>query len=227
MIYFFHDIIENLEKGISDSQLFFILAGMKVIQQKEEKAIEYYKKCLALNAASAASHAALAMLYLEKEDLVNAEKHVYKVLEINPKMNNAHFNLAQLLEKRGDTSLAKEAYRKELDNSPNHFKATFNLSRLFRKTNQVLEEETYLNRTIEINPDFPMAYFYLARIYLNRGEKYSEAISLVEEGIGKKPEDKDLALGYFLLADLFNRIGNNAKSLEYAQKGQELAQKIQ
>ncbi len=219
-------IIENLEKGISDSQLFFILGGMKVIQGKDEEAIGYYKETLALNAASAASHAALAMLYLKNEDLVNAEKHVHKVLEINPKMNNAYFNLAQLLEKKGELSLAKEAYSKELENSPNHFKSSFNLSRLFRMTEQVLEEENYLNRTIEINPDFPLAYFYLGRIYLNRGERYEEAISLIKKGIELKPDNKDLPLGYFLLADLYNRTGNNAKSLEYALKGKELAQKI-
>lgn len=219
-------IIENLEKGISDSQFFFILAGMKVIQGKDEEAIRYYKETLALNAASAASHSALAMLYLKNEDLVNAEKHVFEVLEINPKMNNAHFNLAQLLEKKGDLSLAKEAYSKELENFPNHFKSSFNLSRLFRKTNQVLEEENYLNRTIEINPDFPLAYFYLGRIYLNRGEKFQEAISLIKKGIELKPDNKDLPLGYFLLADLYNRIGNETKSLEYALKGQELVQKI-
>ena len=88
----------------------------------------------------------------------------------------------------------------------------------------VLEEENFLNKTIELNPDFAMSYFYLARILMNRGERYDEAVSLVEKGIELKPADKDLPLGYFLLADLYSRLGQNAKSEEYASKGKALAQ---
>ena len=76
---------------------------------------------------------------------------------------------------------------------------------------------------MEINPDFPLSYFYLARIYLNRGEKYQEAISLAQKGIELKPDKKDLPLGYFLLADLYNRLGNYRKASENLQKGKELA----
>ncbi|MCJ7581810.1 MAG: tetratricopeptide repeat protein, partial [Candidatus Aminicenantes bacterium] len=121
---------------------------------------------------------------------------------------------------------AEIEYKKELEYIPHNFKASFNLSRIYRLRGDVANEETYLEETLSINPNFSLGYFYLARIYLNRGEKYQEAISLVEKGIGKKPEGKDLVLGYFLLADLYNRIGNNVKSLEYAKKGQELSQKI-
>jgi tetratricopeptide (TPR) repeat protein len=88
----------------------------------------------------------------------------------------------------------------------------------------VLEEEKYLNKTIEHNPNFPMSYFYLARIYVNRGERYEEAVSLVEKGIELKPKNEDLPLGYFLLADLYNRLGQSAKSEEYASKGKALVQ---
>jgi len=33
-------------------------------------------------------------------------------------------------------------------------------------------------------------------------------------------------LGYFLLADLYNRLGKDSLSREYAQKGRELASKL-
>ena len=115
-----------------------------------------------------------------------------------------------------------EAYRKELEYTPTHFKSSFNLSRLYRLMNQEEKEFTYLQKTIEINPEFPLSYFYLARIYLNRGENYEEAVELVKKGIELKPERKDLPLGYFLLADLYNRLGNQSLSLEYARKGQEI-----
>ena len=77
---------------------------------------------------------------------------------------------------------------------------------------------------MELNPNFPMSYFYLARIYLNRNEDYDKAIALVEKGIGLKPDTKDLPLGYFLLADIYNRLGQQAKSEEYVRKARTLTQ---
>jgi len=217
-------VLNHLEKGISDSQLYFILGGIKVLQKKDDEAIKYYHQCLSLNPSSASSHNALAAIYLHKDDLLNAEKHINSVLELNPKLINANYHLAQLLEKKGELTEAAEAYRKELEYSPNHFKSSFNMSRLYRIFGQEEEELKYLQKTIEINPDFPLSYFYLARIYLNRGEKFEEAIELVKKGIELKPEKKDLPFGYFLLADLYNRLGNESKSLEYAQKGKKLVQ---
>jgi tetratricopeptide (TPR) repeat protein len=217
-------IIETLEKGISDSQFFFILGGMKVMQEKPDEAIRYYKECLSLNPSSSSSHGALAMLYLEKNDLVNAETHVNAVIGMNPNKSNAQYNLALLLEKKGMFEGARDAYRQELENTPRHFKASFNLSRLYRNVGQVDEEFKYLQQTLESNPEFPLTYFYLARIYLNRGEKFEEAVQLVLKGIELEPDEKDLPLGYFLLADLYNRLGDEAKSLEYVRKGRALVE---
>jgi tetratricopeptide (TPR) repeat protein len=65
----------------------------------------------------------------------------------------------------------------------------------------------------------------LARIYLNSGEQYKEAVELVKKGLELNPKEENLPLGYFLLADLYNRLGEPAKSKNYAQKGQALVRK--
>ncbi|NIM02530.1 hypothetical protein GTN66_00015, partial [bacterium] len=119
---------------------------------------------------------------------------------------------------------AAEEYKTELENIPHNFKASFNLSRVYRLLNREGDELQYLKMTIEIAPRFPLSYFYLGRIYLNRGQNFEEAVSLVKKGIDLKPDKKDLPLGYFLLADLYNRLGNDSLSAEYAKKGQELVQ---
>jgi len=86
------------------------------------------------------------------------------------------------------------------------------------------DELATLKKTIEVEPDFPVAYFYLARIRLRRGQDYEEAIALVNKGIELKPVPSELPLGYFLLADLYNRVGDNARSEEYARKGRAAAE---
>ncbi len=209
-----------------DSQINLILGNINNAQRKYDTALAYYKKCMELNPASASAYNAIGGIYVVQNNLDKAEEFLREAEKRNSKLMNLHYYLAQLFEEREDFTQAEIEYKKELENIPHNFKASFNLSRIYRLRGDVANEETYLEKTLSSNSNFSLGYFYLARIYLNRSEKYQEAISLVEKGIDKKPEDKDLILGYFLLADLFNRIGNNAKSQEYALKGQELAQKI-
>lgn len=219
-------LLSIVDALLPDSQINLILGNINYAQKDYDTALTYYKKCMELNPASASAYSAIGGIYVVQKNLDKADEYLREAEKRNPKMMNLHYNLAQLWEERKDFTQAEMEYKKELEYIPHNFKASFNLSRLYRLRGDVSNEETYLEDTLSSNPNFALGYFYLARIYLNRGEKYQEAIALVEKGIGKKPEEKDLILGYFLLADLFNRIGNEAKSLEYAQKGQELAQKI-
>jgi hypothetical protein len=50
---------------------------------------------------------------------------------------------------------------------------------------------------------------------------------MAKKGVDLGPDKSDLALGYFLLADLYNRVGDEAQSREFAQKGQALTAEIQ
>lgn len=218
---FVMSIIDSLPP---DSQLYYVLGNIKNLKEEPEEAIKYYKECIKLNPSSASAYCALGGVYVNQKRLDEAESYLSKAKATNPTLRNLFYNLALLYEERGDLVKAAEAYKQELENIPHNFKACFNLSRVYRKLGDDLEEEKYLNQTMELNPDFAMAYFYLARIYLNRGERYDEAISLVEKGIELKPANKDLPLGYFLLADIYNRLGQQAKSEKYARQGKALVQ---
>ena len=215
-------IIEYLKKGFSDPQLYYQLGTIAFIQKKYDEALRYYDECLSYNSDSAASHNAMAAIYIIREDLAQAESHITSAMAIDPILSNLNYNRAELLEKQGRLEEAAEAYREEIKHSPHHFKASFNLSRLFRIMNRGDEEEKYLRMTMEINPDFPLSYFYLARLFLNRSTDYEEAIRLTQRGIELRPDPKNLPLGYFLLADLYSRLGDTARASEYARKGQEL-----
>jgi arylsulfatase A-like enzyme/predicted Zn-dependent protease len=207
-----------------DSQLYYVLGNIKNLKEEQEEAIRYYKECIKLNPSSASAYCALGGVYVTQEQFEEAEAYLVKAEEHNPTLRNLFYNWALLHEEKGNLIKAADAYKQELENIPHNFKACFNLSRVYRKMGDALEEEKFLNKTIEINPDFAMSYFYLARIYMNRGEQYNEAISLVEKGIELKPAKKDLPLGYFLLADLYSRLGQQGKSEEYARQGRALVQ---
>ncbi len=213
-------VLNKLEILSPDSQVYFVQGNIFYFLKDYENAVFYYKKCLKLNPQSVSACNALGGIYVTQEKLEEAEELLKKAMEINPRLQSVNYNYAQLMEAKGDMEGAIKAYKQELEYIPHNFRAAFNLSRLYRVSERVAEEQVYLEKTIEINPNFPLSYFYLARIFLNRGEKYNEAVSLIEKGIELEPKKEDLPLGYFLLADLYNRMGDYAKSAEYVRKGE-------
>jgi len=220
-------VLDHMAKGFEDSQLYFLLGNLRVRRNDPEKAIPYFEKCLELNPRSASAHNGLAAVYLNREaegDLARAEEQLGAAAAINPTLMSLRYNEAQLREKQGRLDEAADLYRQELEDAPKTYKALYNLSRVYRLMGREDDELETLKRTIEVEPEFPLAYFYLARIHLRRGVNYEEAVALVEKGIELRPAPSDLPLGYFLLADLYNRLGDEARSAEYARKGQAAAE---
>jgi arylsulfatase A-like enzyme/predicted Zn-dependent protease len=217
-------LLDYMAKGFTDPQFYFMLGNMNFIRKNYDRAIPYFERCLSSNADSAGSYNILAAIYIIKDDLGRAEQNLNQALRINPRLSSLHYNKAQIAEKRGRLAEAEAEYLKELEISPKHFKSMYNLSRIFRQTGDTAREEELLDKCLETDPRFPLTYFYLARIYLNRGQRYQEAIDLAKKGLELKPEKSELPLGYFLLADLYNRTGNAALSEENARLGQAAAE---
>ncbi len=212
-------MLDFLKRGLKDSQIYFFLGNLNYRRKKYDAAIPYFRQCLSLNSESASAYNALAAIYYLQDNLAEAEKNSREALRLSPKLSSVHFNLAQIMEKEGRSDAAEAEYKAELDVTPSNFKACYNLARLYRQMGRTDEERAMLEKGVKMAPEFPLNYFYLARLDLNRGENLQEAIDLVLKGIELKPLGKDLALGYFLLADLYNRLGDQAKSEEYARKG--------
>jgi arylsulfatase A-like enzyme/Flp pilus assembly protein TadD len=212
-------VLDYLKKGLKDSQLYFLLGNINYRRKKYDAAIPYFRQCLSLNSESASADNALAAIYYLKDDLAQAESFSREALRLSPKLSSVHYNLAQILEKQGRLAEAEAAYKDELEITPSHLKSCFNLARLYRQTGREEDEKAALERCLRIAPEFALAYFYLARLELNRGRDFQAAVDLVKQGLERKPEGDDLALGYFVLADLYNRLGEAEKSDEYARKG--------
>jgi arylsulfatase A-like enzyme/Tfp pilus assembly protein PilF len=173
--------------------------------------------------AGAAAYDILGASYLAKNDFAQAAENVRRAVALDPQIPNGHYRLGWLAEKQGRLAEAETEYLKEIELSPGHFKALYNLSRVYDRTGQLELERDTLEKCLEADPNFPLTYFYLARLDLARNERIPEAIALVEKGIGLGPEPRELVMGYALLAELYRRAGDDARSREYAAKGQALA----
>ncbi len=216
-------VLDFLKRGFGDAQLYFVLGNMNFLRRDYDRAAPYFEQCLARNPRSAASHNALAAIFINRGDMAKADAHIREALSLDPTLTNAQYNLAQILEAQGRGREAEAAYLREIERMPGHFKALFNLSRLYRALGDEDRELEFLRKAADVDPDFPLTYFYIARILLGRGRDLEEAVTLVRKGLDLKPGKGDLPLGYFLLADLYNRLGDSAKSAEYAVKGRAAA----
>jgi arylsulfatase A-like enzyme/predicted Zn-dependent protease len=219
-------ILDDIARGFEDSQLYFLLGNIKVHHGQPDKAIPYFEKCLEGNPRSASAQNALGAVYLNRDgagDLARAEEHLAAAAAINPTLTSLRYNTAQLREKQGRLDEAADLYLQEIKDAPKSYKALYNLSRVYRQRGREDEELETLRKTINIEPEFPLPYFHVARILLRRGGDYEEAIALAKKGIELRPSPAELPLGYFLLADLYNRVGNNVLSEENARKGQAAA----
>ena len=221
-------VLDYIARGFEDSQLYFLLGNLRGQRNDADRAIPYFEKCLELNPRSASAHNAMAAVYINRDgagDLARAEAHLAAAAAINPTLMSLRYNTAQVLEKQGRLAEAADLYLQEIRDSPKSYKALYNLSRVYRQMGREDEEFETLRKTMEVEPDFPLPYFYTARILLRRGRDYDEAIALAVKGIALRPSPAELPLGYFLLADLYNRVGNSALSEENARKGQAAAAK--
>jgi arylsulfatase A-like enzyme/Flp pilus assembly protein TadD len=215
-------IQEQIKRGFDDPQFYHVLGTLFGLRNQYDKALPYLEECLKKNPRSASAHNVIAAICLNRDDLACAEQHLQAAQSLNPTLLNLRYNLAQLREKQNRLNEAIDLYQQEIADSPTHFRALFNLARLYRLQHREQEEFETLKRALQAERNFPLTYFYIARIHLRRGENFQEAIELVKKGLELKPDKEDIPLGYFLLADLYNRLGDFATSEEYAHKGEQL-----
>ena len=226
-------LVEEAEKTALDSfdfidpngHILYLLGNIRRTQSRYPEAIPYYEQCLALSPESAAAYSGLAGAYFELEDLPAAEDNARKALAINDSLPSMHFTLARIHAERGDPQQAEAEYLRELEISPEEVGTHFNLAMIYRVAGRRVEEERHLTRVLEIDPQNPRGLLFMARIYMNRGENFARAVEMVTAAVAEPLETQDLALGYFLLADLHGRLGDPVKAREYARRAQSLIQR--
>lgn len=222
--------VEEAEKTALDAldfvepnaYIYYLLGNVNRMQGRLPESLTYYEKCLEVNPDSAVAYSGLAGAYFELDDLQAAEQNARKALSLDDSVPSMHFTLASIHEAEGDLQQAAAEYLKEIEVTPEDIGSHFNLAMIYRVVGRVAEEERQLQRVLEINPEYPRGLLFMARIYLNRGENYARAVEMVTAAVAEPLETQDLALGYFLLADLHNRLGDPVKSREYAAKAQSL-----
>jgi arylsulfatase A-like enzyme/tetratricopeptide (TPR) repeat protein len=134
-----------------------------------------------------------------------AEKSLNAILGEHPKFPLAHFHLGLLYEEQGKLQESYREYEKELEFYPDCFVARFNLGRLQLRRGDKEGYMAQMREVVRTAPQNSMGYLFLARGLLQQNADTNEILNLTEKGLSLAKNPAHKAMGYFLLADIYNR----------------------
>ncbi len=145
------------------------------------------------------------MAYLEfnNKNYREAQKWAEKAIEILPDHTPALYLAGHSYKKLGDASSAESVWIKIIKSSPGYVEAYLSLGVLYYEEGRLNEAESVLSKGFGLERRWNEA-FPLALVKINLG-KYSEAINLIKNNFGDKPEKRELkfalGLAYFKTGD--------------------------
>jgi len=213
----------RLASGLKDARMDFLLGTSAEERGDRAAADGWFAKALAEEPTSGGSRSALSEVLLRRGDLDGAAREARQALALDPRIEGAHYCLAAVAERRGRAAEAFEEYGHEIANNAVSERNFQGLMALARRLPRLEDEGALLEESARRHPTAPLPKLYGARNLLDRGRDLESAVRLAESGLELAGSDRESAFGCFLLADLYNRLGDSARSDEFARRGKALA----
>ena len=202
-----------------DAKVSVHLADLRVLSGDRAGAIEMLRQTLPDALFPAVLHNKIGEILMEMKRPSEAEVEFRTALSLDQELRLAQFNLGVALEETGAYGAAAQAYLRELELSPRNLRAHFNLARLLGRAGARAQQIEHLRQVIEIQPDFSNGYLYLAKALLDSGSDPQQAAELAQRGLQLHPDAHGRALGHYVLADAFTRLGREAEARREVQLG--------
>jgi arylsulfatase A-like enzyme/tetratricopeptide (TPR) repeat protein len=206
----FQDVISLCQKALqveSNSTQALELMGNAYMDRKEfEHALPPLQKAATLQAKMTQYRQNLAACFIFLKQYAQAQTILDDIVREFPKFPLVHFNLGVMAEEEGEPALAESRYRKEIEANPGLVPARFNLGKLLLKNGDFDAYMEQMNEIVRLAPEMAEGRLFLARGQLRDPQADLAAVQAnVEIGL-KNTRAPDLqALGWFLMADIFDR----------------------
>jgi len=203
------DVVTLCKRTLSiderNSQAYALLGDAYIDQHQPSKALPYLEKAVEIQPKITQNRLNLAACLIEVKEFARAQTILQEILSAYPKFPGAQFNLGVLYEELKRPEEARSAYLAEVANHPNSFKARFNLGKVLATMGDWPGSTDEMREVVRIAPKRPEGYLFLARALLQQSAPLGEVQALAEQGLtlARTPELK--ALGWFVMADVFNR----------------------
>lgn len=175
---------DSISKSPHKSRPYINLAESYADNKDYERAINQYKKALAINPYSDVAHFNIGSAYYIMGKLEAAIAHYRQALHNNPDMAEAHNNLGVALIDQNKLEEGIFHYKKALRLMPNHPEAPGNLKKAQRGLIQINNKIRKLQLLLQTDPQNPHHYYMLGFLNYRKGrfdlsmENYQKALSI-------------------------------------------------
>lgn len=189
----------------SNVEAYMLIGEIYAGQNDHVQALPYLEKAVELQPKLTRNRFNLAASLVGVKQFDRAEPLLKDIIREAPRFPRANYDLGVLYEEQGRLEEARAAYMQELSLFPQEFQARFNLGKVLL---QLGDRSGYINsmrKVVEVAPQRAEGYLFLARGLFLESAPLDEIRDLVEKGLSFAQTSDLKALGYFLLADVYNR----------------------
>lgn len=214
------DAIGYLERAVSlrDNDLEILnnlaMAYSNVVPAQEVKALDTYRKMVALNPNIYEPWYNLGVLYLKQNKPDEAIEANENALKRKPNEPFALNNLGRAYELNGRFAMAGDNYAAASNIDPKNVVFAHNAATAYAKAKQDDKAATYINRAMSLGDNDPDLTLILGDIYARQG-KTAEAVVLMEKASDRVTDRADL---WFNLGVMKEKLGKRVEAEECYRK---------
>jgi tetratricopeptide (TPR) repeat protein len=195
----------TLSLDTRNTQAYALLGDVYIDRHEPSRALPYLEKAVEIQPKITQNRLNLAACLIDLKQFARADAELRQIVSEHPRFPGAQFNLGVLYEEQHRPGEARAAYAAEIANHPNGFKARFNLGKLLAESGDWPGSIEQMREVVRIAPERPEGYLFLARALLQTSAPVDQVQALTEQGLTRAKAPDMKALGWFLLADVFNR----------------------
>jgi tetratricopeptide (TPR) repeat protein len=222
------DVIALCERTLSlddrNMQAYALLGEAYASLKKPAEALPNFERAVEIQPKLTQNRLNLAGSLIEVRQYARAKTILDEILADSPRFPLAQFNLGLLHEEQGRLVEARSAYAAEVSAYPHQFRARFNLGKILFELGDRAGAVEQMREVIRIAPKRPEGYLFVARGLLLQGSAPLEQVqALAEKGLSLARATDMKALGWLLLADVYNRKRQPEKVQEALRRAHALA----
>lgn len=203
------DVVTLCKRTLSvdprNSQAYALLGDVYIDRRQPELALPHLEKAVEIQPKITQNRVNLAACLIEMKQFERAQTMLEGILAEQPKFPGAWFNQGVLYDEQRRPDDARRAYLSEVTNHPDSFQARFNLGKVLAALGDWTGSIAQMREVIRIAPKRAEGYLFLARGLLHERGALDDIQGLVEKGLSFATTTDTKALGWFLMADVFER----------------------
>ncbi len=196
-------LIQTSKTASGNPDVWFLLGKVKELLGKPEDAIEYQKKCLALDRNHVQAYMAISGLQANLGQHKEAKSNYQRTLKFLPGNADVLNNLGIVLHRLGEYKNAQESFLKALTINPDFTSAHNNLANSLIATQCYNDAIKHLLEVVRLKPQTDGIYTLLASTY-NKNNELRKAVDFCTSAINNNSDNIEAHLG---LAKIYTFLG--------------------